>query len=138
MALRLYIRAAKYRWRRPGAVCLSEEGGLVVKGKELSKLVAHRLRRRSGDARELAAQLAPLEELGESSEPGRTNASQLVAQENGAIVVGAEQSELAKEVGAAEEGNGALFLEPVVIVIVGLILAFIVFIAWQISRMPAQ
>ena len=109
-----------------------------MKGKGLSKLIAHRLRRRSGDTRELAARLAPLEELGESSETSRTNTSQLVAQENGAIVVGAERPELAKEVVAAEERNGALGLEPVVIVIVGLILAFIAFIAWQISRMPSQ
>ena len=109
-----------------------------MKGKELSKLVAHRLTRRSGDTHELAAQLAPLEELGELSGAGRTNGSQLVAQENGAIVVGAEQTELAKKVVAAEARNGGLGLEPVVIVIVGLLLAFIVFIAWQISRMPAQ
>ncbi len=108
-----------------------------MKSKELSKFVAHRLRRRSGDTRELAAQLAPLEELGESGE-ANTSASQLVARENGIIVVGAEQTELAKEVVAAEERNGALGLEPVVIVIAGLILAFIVFIAWQISRMPAE
>lgn len=136
MALRLYICATKYRWRRPGAVCLSEEGGLVVKGKELSKLVAHGVRRRSGDTHELAAQLAPLEELSEASET--KNGSKLVAQENGAIVVGSEQTELAKEVVAAAERNGALGVEPVVIVIVGLLLAFIVFIAWQVSRMPAQ
>ena len=109
-----------------------------MKGKKLSKLFAHRLRRRSGDTRELAAQLAPLEELSESTESGHTNTSQVVAQENGAIVVGAEQPELAKEVVAAEEGNGDKGLEPVVIVIVGLLLAFIVFIAWQISQMPAQ
>ena len=109
-----------------------------MKGKELSKLVAHRVRHRSGDSRELAAQLAPLEELRESSAASRTDGSQLVAQENGAIVVGADQPELAKEVVAAEERKGALGLEPVVIVIVGLILAFIGFIAWQISRMPAQ
>ena len=108
-----------------------------MKGKELSKLVAHRVRHRSGDSRELAAQLAPLEELRESSEAS-TDGSQVVAQENGAIVVGAEQPELAKEVVAAKERKGALGLEPVVIVIVGLILAFIGFIAWQISRMPAQ
>ncbi|MFY9619613.1 MAG: hypothetical protein WAM70_01775 [Pyrinomonadaceae bacterium] len=105
-----------------------------MKGKEVS---IHRVQPRSGDTRELAAQLAPLEELSERSEAS-TNGSQLVAQENGAIVVGAEQTELAKEVVAAEERNGALGLEPVVIVIVGLLLAFIVFIAWQISRMPPE
>ena len=107
-----------------------------MKGNEGSKLHAHH--RHSGDTRELAAQLAPLEELSESGESGRTNASQVVAQEDGAIVVGVEQPEVAKEVVAAEERNGALGLEPVVIVIVGLILAFIAFIAWQISKMPAQ
>ena len=102
----------------------------------LSKLVAHRFRRRSGDTHELAAQLAPLEELREPREASK-NGAQLVAQENGAIVVGTEQTKLAKELVAAEGRNGALGLEPVVIVIVGLILAFILFIAWQISRMPA-
>jgi hypothetical protein len=107
-----------------------------VKGKEFSKLVAHRVRHRSGDSHELAAQLAPLEELRESNEPGEINDSQVVAQESGAIVVGVEQPEVAKEVVAAEERNGALGLEPVVIVIVGLMLAFIMFIAWQISQMP--
>src|SRR5687767_8418873 len=137
MALRLCVRALEYRCRRGGALCLSEESGLAVKSKELSKFVAHRLRRRSGDTRELAAQLAPLEELKESGEAS-TDGAQLVAQENGTIVVGAEQPELVKQVVADEERNGALGLEPVVIVIVGLLLAFIVFIAWQISRMPAE
>jgi hypothetical protein len=107
-----------------------------VKGKEFSKLVAHRVRHRSGDSHELAAQLAPLEELRESNEPAEINGSRVVAEENGAIVVGVEQPEVAKEVVAAEERNGAFGLEPVVIVIVGLMLAFIMFIAWQISQMP--
>ena len=107
-----------------------------MKGKEFSKRVAHRVRHRSGDSRELAARLAPLEELRQSNEPAEINGSQVVAQDNGAIVVGVEQPEVAKEVVEAEERNGALGLEPVVIVIVGLLLAFIVFIAWQISQMP--
>ena len=105
-----------------------------MKGNEVS---IHPVRPRSGDTRDLAAQLAPLEELSESSEAS-PNGSQLVAQENGAIVVGVDQPELVKKVAAAEERNGALGVEPVVIVIVGLLLAFIVFIAWQISRMPSQ
>ena len=105
-----------------------------MKGKKVS---IHPVRRRSDDTHELAAQLAPLEELSEASEAG-TNGSQLVAQENGAIVAGVDQPELAKNVVAAEERNGALGVEPVVIVIVGLLLAFIVFIAWQISQMPAN
>jgi hypothetical protein len=107
-----------------------------VKDKEFSKLVAHGVGHRRGDSRELAAQLAPLEELRESNEPAEIKGSQVVAQENGAIVVGVEHSGVVKEVVAAEERNGALGLEPVVIVIVGLMLAFIMFIAWQISQMP--
>lgn len=103
-----------------------------MKDKEVT---IHRIRPR-GDSRQLAAQLAPLEELHESNEPAEINGSQVVAQENGAIVVGVDQPELAKEVVEVEEENGALGLEPVVIVIVGLMLAFIVFIAWQISQMP--
>ena len=111
---------------------------MAVKGKEFSKVVAHHTRHQSGDTRELAAQLAPLEELDKSGETSQTNGSQVVAQEDGAIVVGSEQTELAKEVIEAEDRNGALGLEPVVIVIVVLMLAFIVFIAWQISQLPAE
>ena len=103
-------------------------------GKEVS---IHPVRRRSGDTRDLAARLAPLEEMGESSEADRPSDSPVVAQENGAIVVGAQHSELAKEA-IAEEQNRPSGLEPVVIVIVGLLLAFIVFIAWQISQMPER
>ena len=109
-----------------------------MKGKKLSKLVAHHVRHRSSDSRELAAQLAPLEELRGAHESDQINRAQSVAQENGAIVVGVDQPQLAKEVAESEERNGALGLEPVVIVIVGLLLAFIVFIAWQISRMPVN
>ena len=109
-----------------------------MKGKEFLRVVVHRTRPRSGDTRELAAQLAPLEELTKSGEASQTQASQVVAQEDGAIVVGSEQTELAKEVVEAEEGNGGFTLEPVVVVIVVLMLVFIVFIAWQISQLPAE
>jgi hypothetical protein len=106
-----------------------------VTGKEVS---VHPVRPRSGDTRELAARLAPLEEISESSETRPSNTSQLVAQQDGAIVVGVEQPEVAQEVVETEDRNGALGLEPVVIVIVVLMLAFIVFITWQISQMPVQ
>ena len=109
-----------------------------MKGKKVSKLVAHRGHHRSGDSRQLAAQLAPLEELRQSNESREKNGSQGVAQEDGAIVVGVEQPGVPQEVVEAEDRNGALGLEPVVIVIVVLMLAFIVFIAWQISQMPTQ
>ena len=109
-----------------------------MKSKEFSKVVAPHPRRRKGDTRDLAARLAPLEELIKSGETSQTNAKQVVAQEEGAIVVGSEQAELAKEVVEVEEQHGAFSMEPVVIFIVVLLLAFIVFIAWQISQLPAQ
>ena len=108
-----------------------------MKGKDFLKVVVHRTRRR-GDTRELAAQLAPLEELTKAAGTNQTKTPQVVAEQDGAILVGSEQTELAKEVVEAEEGNGGFTLEPVVVVIVVLMLVFIVFIAWQISQLPAE
>ena len=108
---------------------------------KISFLLSHRFRRRSGDTRELAERLAPLEELApaESKKPAaRVDNSQIVAQEEGAIVVGRNKPALPEDVSDRSDRNGIFGLEPVVIVIVGLLLAFIVFIAWQISRMPAE
>jgi hypothetical protein len=51
--------------------------------------------------------------------------------------VGRNKPALPDDVIDRSDRNGIFGLEPVVIVIVGLLLAFIVFIAWQISRMPA-
>ena len=104
--------------------------------KRLSKVMTHRLRRRSTDSRELAAQLAPLEELARSAEARPAQGAVVATQENGAIVVGVDQSNLANEVIEARATKGPFGLEPVVIFIVGFLLAFIVFIAWLISRMP--
>ncbi len=100
-------------------------------------VVSHRLRKRQGDTRELAAQLAPLEELVPEESKKRAshdNGAEVVAQENGAIVVGREKNILPPDV--FENGNRKLVFEPVVLVIVGLMLVFTLFIAWQISRMP--
>ena len=107
----------------------------------ISYLLSHRFRRRSGDTRELAERLAPLEELApaESKKPAaRVDNSQVVAQEEGAIVVGRNKPALPEDEIDRSDRNGIFGLEPVVIVIVGLMLAFILFIAWQISKMPAE
>jgi hypothetical protein len=106
-----------------------------------SHSLSHRFRRQRSDSRELAERLAPLEELlpPESRKPAtRVDNSHVVAQEQGAIVVGRNKPTLAEDVVERSDQNGALGLEPVVLVIVGLVLAFIAFIAWQISRMSAQ
>ena len=112
-----------------------------MKKRKLSHLLSHRVRRPSGDTRELAERLAPLEELApkDSRKPAtRVDNSHVVAQEEGAIVVGRNKPTLPEDVIDQSNHKGVLGLEPVVIVIVGLLLAFIVFIAWQVSQMPAQ
>lgn len=108
-----------------------------MKNKSISKLLTHRLRRRSGEPHELAAQLAPPEELVKISQPGHAEGSHVAAHESGAIVVGVEKSHLAKEVVDGEKRSGLFGLDLVVIVIAGLMLAFIAFIAWQVSQMAA-
>jgi hypothetical protein len=105
---------------------------------------SHRLhRRKKGDTSQLAAQLAPLEEQpGRASEnPGETGQalSRLSTnQEVGAIVVDTETHRLSNDIMEGHYGKSFLGMEPVVIVILGFMLAFIAFIAWQISLMPVE
>ena len=96
--------------------------------KPLSHLLQHRLGPKKGDSHQLAADLAPLEER--QSRPG-------AIQEPGAIIVGNQNVPLSKDLIDAKTAGQVLGLEPVVLFILGFILAFILFIAWQISRMPA-
>lgn len=110
--------------------------------KHFSYMIKHRLTRKKGDTAQLAAQLAPLEEQHVAelprveSGPGSTNAG--ANQQSGAIVVGKEDLRLSKDIMEGGAGRGFLGMEPVVLVILGVMLAFIVFIAWQISQMPAE
>lgn len=109
--------------------------------RKVSHLLSHRVRRQSGDTRELAERLAPLEELlpPESRKPATpVDDAHVVDQEQGAIVVGRNKPTLPEDMVGRSDNHGVFGLEPVVIVIVGMLLAFIVFIAWLISRMPAQ
>lgn len=105
---------------------------------ELSHL-RHRLRRRRGDTSELSARLAPLEEQQPAADATgvrvSSDSAELVTREKGAIVVGNSEPNRRKDLMEVEEQRGFLDVEPVVLVIVGLMLAFIIFIAWQISRM---
>lgn len=105
---------------------------------ELSRLLQRRRKRRKGDARELAARLAPLEEQRSADAHGfslPSDSAELVTQQKGAIVVGNQKLNLPRDLIEVEARKGFLVLEPVVLVIVGLMLAFIAFIAWRISRM---
>ena len=98
----------------------------------------HRTRRKKGDTAQLAAQLAPLEEQNKAvavHQVGQEEAQAGTPHERGAIVVDTGNLVLPKDV-RETEGKSSWRIEPVVIVIVGLMLAFISFIAWQISLMP--
>ena len=106
---------------------------------EITRILEHRLKRRKRDTRELAAQLAPLEELRPEVNAGRVpgDSAEVVSQKNGAIVVGNQRLHLSK--GAVEvETQKRRRVEPVVLVIIALMLAFIIFIAWQVSQMSAN
>jgi hypothetical protein len=91
--------------------------------------------RRKGETDELAARLAPLEEQTKTAQPNALDSgtkSGLVTQQNGAIVIGGNKLPLPKDVVEIEPRPG---IEPVVVIIVGLLLAYTLFIAWQVSQM---
>lgn len=84
----------------------------------------------SGDTKDLAAQLAPLEERGGATQAGNHH-------DGGSIVVDTGALKLPEGLVAAQEKDKLILgFEPVVLFIVVLTLAFIAFIAWQISKMP--
>ena len=100
-------------------------------------------KRKKGDTARLAAQLAPLEELDSRSAAAQlgTDPAPRDPQADphyGAIVVDNENLHVPQDM--MEGGNEKTYLgmEPVVLVILGIMLIFIAFIAWQISLMPVQ
>lgn len=102
-----------------------------------------RRKRKKGDTAQLAAQLAPLEELDKSSASrqigvGPDSGDPRSDPHYGAIIVDNESLHVPKDIN--ESGNEKTFLgmEPVVLVILGVMLTFIAFIAWQISLMPTE
>lgn len=101
-----------------------------------------RKKRNKGDTAQLAAQLAPLEEQdsraarrqGVNGRNKGQNGGRLI-QETGALIVDTDHLNLPAEL--TESGTRRFWdIEPVVIVIVGAMLLFVAFIAWQISLMP--
>jgi hypothetical protein len=95
-------------------------------------------KRKQGDTAQLAAQLAPLEEQDKHAaqrQGGAHHNGGRLIQEHGALIVDTDGLNLTKEL--TESGGGRVWdIEPVVFVIVGAMLLFIAFIAWQISLMP--
>jgi hypothetical protein len=111
---------------------------------DLRRLALHRVpRRKARKANEVAAQLAPLEErstsaavaqLGVASHSGNGQSEP----DSGTIVVDRDAAVVPKDMMEESDGTTFLGIEPVVLVILGVMLIFIAFIAWQISNMPAK
>jgi hypothetical protein len=100
-------------------------------------------KRKKGDTAQLAAQLAPLEELDKSSAAkqlpsGPHLGDPLADPHYGAIVVDNTDLHVPKDIMEGGDEKTFLGMEPVVLVILGVMLAFIAFIAWQISLMPTE
>lgn len=98
-------------------------------------------RRKKGDTAQLAAQLAPLEELDSGSAAKQVGSSPTVVDPElephyGAIIVDNEGLHIPKDIMEGGDEKTYLGMEPVVLVILGIMLVFIAFIAWQISLMP--
>ena len=101
----------------------------------------HMRKRKKGDTAKLAAQLAPLEEVDKSAtmQPAPSGPSDDPKDPHyGAIVV--DNEGLHVPVDVMEGGNEKTYLgmEPVVLVILGAMLIFIAFIAWQITLLPGE
>ncbi|HVQ38681.1 MAG TPA: hypothetical protein VMS31_14180 [Pyrinomonadaceae bacterium] len=112
----------------------------------MKQSLSHRLhldRRNKGDTAQLAAQLAPLEEQDKlaAAQQAKDSPSSITGganQEIGAIVIDNSPVSLSADISEARRGKTFLGMEPVVVVILLGMLAFIVFIAWQISLMPVE
>ena len=108
---------------------------------DLRRLAFHRVSRRKarkGDTAELAAQLAPLEERSTSAAVPSHSGNGQAQPDAGTIVVDRDPSLVPKDMMEESDGKTYLGIEPVVLVILGVMLIFIAFIAWQISNMPAK
>ena len=97
-------------------------------------------RNKKGDADQLAAQLAPLEEQDKqvaAEQSGRNSTSGQADRDCGAIVVDSENLKIPMGITEEQKEKQFLGIEPVVLVVLIFSLAFIGFIAWQITLMPS-
>lgn len=103
-------------------------------GKRESRRDHNPVEARSEETAKLASMLAPLEE-----QQGREAASGATQRSNGgAIIVDTGPLKLPKDFIEQDEGWKPFGLEPVVIVILALVLAFIAFITYLISIEPPR
>lgn len=101
-----------------------------------------RSKQKRGDTAQLAAQLAPLEELekrkGANQIAGAAGVVPADDPHYGAIVVDNKGLHVPREVMESGDERTYLGMEPVVIVILCVMLLFIAFIAWQITLIPTE
>ena len=100
-------------------------------------------KRRKGDAGQIAARLAPLEEQDKPAAEQQIGDAYCSVSEHadphfGAIVVDNESLNVPTDIIGTQGEKHFLGMEPVVLVVLVLMLTFIAFITWQISLMPAQ
>ncbi len=102
----------------------------------------HLGRRKKADTAQLAAQLAPLEEQNKRFSDHQMRTHSLTEgganQEVGAIVIENRVGTLGKDITDEPSKDTILGMEPVVLVILGGMIVFVIFIAWQISQMPVE
>ena len=111
--------------------------------KPASRVHSKRHKRKKRDTDQLAAQLAPLEELDKSAAEQQLgtrfeSTSGQQQRDYGAIVVDNVNLTVPKDIIEGGEEKQFLGMERVVLVVLVILLGFIAFIAWQISLMPAR
>jgi hypothetical protein len=112
---------------------------------DMKENFSHRLHLRKtkkGDTAQLAAKLAPLEEQNKRASEHQMRTHSLTEgganQEVGAIVIENRSGTLGKDITDETSAETFLGMEPVVLVILGGMIIFIIFVAWQISQMPME
>ncbi len=98
-------------------------------------------KRKKGDTARLAALLAPLEELHKQAAVTQHSASSQIPTAAAVfeeIIVDSADLQVPVDIMEGSDGKTFLGMEPVVLVIVGVMVIFISFIAWQISLMPVE
>jgi hypothetical protein len=100
-------------------------------------------KRKKGDTAQLAAQLAPLEEVNKSVAAKQLGANPPLDDPTadphyGAIVVDNQGLHVPVDIMEGGDEKTYLGMEPVVLVILGVMLVFIAFIAWQITLLPME
>lgn len=112
---------------------------------DMKENFSHRLhlgKRKKGDTAQLAAKLAPLEEQNKRASEHQMRTHSLTEgganQEVGAIVIENRSGTLGKDITEETSAETFLGMEPVVLVILGGMIIFIIFITWQISLLPVE